>query len=100
MMMAIGWMWAFVGASMVAWLLARQERKELAAVDRGEEVDLSRTVSPGAGFVICGLFLITAPFVLGRARGWRGALEGLAILVGACVLNVATFVLLAVLRGQ
>lgn len=100
MVMAISWMWAFVGASLVAWLLARQERSDVAAVLRGEEVDLDRTTSPAMGFVICALFLITAPFVLGRGRGWRGALEGVAILGGVVVLNAVTLVGLAVLRGH
>ena len=43
-------------------------------------------------FVVCFLFLIAAPFVLAKARGARGFLEGLGIVLGAWVGCTATIV--------
>lgn len=91
-------LWVVVGAGVVAWLLAKQEKKNLEAVERGEEVALSRTTSPSSAFLVCCLFLITAPFVLGRSRGVRGVLEGIAILFGVFVCNVATSIALVLVH--
>ncbi|MBN8609329.1 MAG: hypothetical protein J0L92_02005 [Deltaproteobacteria bacterium] len=97
--MAIGWMWAAVGAAVVAWLVERQNQADVVAADRGETVALERAVDASVAFAVCALFLIAAPFVLAKARGARGFLEGLGILFGAWVGCTATIVGLALLRG-
>jgi len=95
----MGVVWGVLGAALVAWLVDRQGAADMAAADRGEPVDLGRGADSSGAFVLCALFLVAAPFVLGRARGARGFLEGLGILVGAWVLAVASSVGLALLRG-
>lgn len=97
--MVIGWIWAAMGAALVAWLIERQNQADVAAADRGETVAIGRSVDASLAFVVCGLFLVSAPLVLGRARGVRGFFEGLGIVVGAWVGCVATIVGLALLRG-
>jgi hypothetical protein len=94
MTMLIGAVWAAVGAAVVAWLLAKQQDADQHALDRGEDVDCSRVLEPGSAFVLCTAFLIAAPIVLARARGNRGALEGLGILVGCWALSVASSIAL------
>ncbi|GAB4209258.1 MAG: hypothetical protein OHK0013_28510 [Sandaracinaceae bacterium] len=94
----IGLFWAVVGAAVVAWLLGKQQEEDLRAVDRGEDVDCTRVMEPGSAFVLCTAFLIVAPIVLARARGARGALEGLAILLGGFVLSTVSVVALVLLR--
>lgn len=97
--MFFGVVWAVAGAALVAWLVERQNARDMAAADRGEPVELGRAGDSSGAFVLCALFLIAAPFVLGRARGARGFLEGLAIVVGAWVLATATTLGLVLLRG-
>jgi drug/metabolite transporter (DMT)-like permease len=87
MTMLIGAVWAAVGAAVVAWLLAKQQ-------DADQHVDCSRVLEPGSAFVLCTAFLLAAPIVLARARGNRGALEGLGILVGCWALSVASSIAL------
>ena len=96
----ISMVWAVLAAALVAWLVERQNVRDLAAADRGEAVELGRAGDSSGAFVLCALLLVAAPFVLGRARGARGFLEGLVILVGTWALSVATFVGLVLLRGH
>jgi hypothetical protein len=99
MLFVIGWIWAAVGAACVAWLVERQATREAAALERGEDVVI-RGGDWSLAFVVCFLFLIAAPFVLAKARGARGFLEGLGIVLGAWVGCTATIVGLALLRGS
>jgi len=95
----LGVVWGLLGAALVAWLVERQGAADLAAAGRGEPVDLGRGGDSSGAFMLCALFLIAAPVVLGRARGARGVIEGLGILIGAWVLTVASTVGLLLLRG-
>jgi hypothetical protein len=100
MAMMMGVMWAAAGAAVVAWLLGRQQDADQLALDRGEDVDCTRVLEPGTAFVLCTAFLIAAPIVLARARGDRGALEGLAILVASFALAVVSSGALAMLGAR
>lgn len=97
-MMVIGCIWAAIAAGMVAWLVEQRATEEAAAIERGEDVVI-RGGDWSLAFAVCFLFLVAAPFVLARARGARGFLEGLGILVGAWMGCFATIVGLALLRG-
>jgi hypothetical protein len=89
--------WCVVGAGVTAWLVDRQFSADLAAIDRGEAIEVDRGADASGAFALCALFLLAAPFVLGRARGARGFLEGLGIVLGAMVGNAITLAVLGAL---
>ncbi len=99
MVIVIGWIWAAVGAAMVAWLMERQAAVDRAALDRGE-ILVVRGEDSSLAFAVCALFPIAAPFFLAKARGGKGFLEGVLILVGATFMNFVTLVGLLLLRGH
>ncbi|MBX7197548.1 MAG: hypothetical protein K1X94_36215 [Sandaracinaceae bacterium] len=98
MMFVISWIWTALAAALVAWLMERGISESVEAVERGEDVPLRRG-DPTFAFVVCFLFLISAPFFLAQARGGRGFVEGVFIVLGATALSTASVVGLSLLYG-
>lgn len=95
-----------VSAALLAFatyqLIEHETRCRLRAAEEGGDVDLMLPESSVAASMTF-LLGILAPFFLYRARGWRGALEGVALLfvipIGVQVLYVAAVLSLRLAGG-
>jgi len=91
----IGWLWTFFVSVVVFRVLVGVQNARIAASDDAHIAATSGT-DPSLAAVITFFFGITAPYFLYVARGWRGLLMGIALVVVAIGGSLATNVALAV----
>jgi hypothetical protein len=94
----VGWIWTFFLATAVHVVLIRAQNARIAESDEAHIAATSGT-DPSFAAVVTFFLGITAPFFLYQARGWRGALLGVALVLMAGVGSAATNVGLMLLRG-
>lgn len=94
----IGWVWTFGLATAVYALLVRAQNVRIAESDEAHIAATTGT-DPSLAAVVTFFLGITAPFFLYQARGWRGALLGVGLVLVAAFGSVATNVALLLVRG-